>query len=193
MTTSPAGIKVENKPSTVSHFVPHLVLLIKGRINRADHELHQPQIGCQIHAFACILVRLQLIVAGRVHHLTNDGVIVQHSQERLRLLVLAHLREKGAKSMCHGDGRSPNTSALFHCPGSAVKCIAPSNCLGARSVKVAFALRTWANSKAMAPGPYWLFAHICLAPLMTFRMVVLGSPAGSPSVIAITCQSRVTM
>ena len=39
----------------------------------------------------------------------------------------------------------------------------------------------------MAPGPYGLLAHMFFAPLMTFRMVVLGSPAGSPSVIAITC------
>lgn len=47
-------------------------------------------------------------------------------------------------------------------------------------------MRTCAIWKAMAPGPYGELAHKFFAPLMTCRMVLLGSPAGSPSVIEMT-------
>ena len=45
---------------------------------------------------------------------------------------------------------------------------------------------TWANWKAMAPGPYCEFATKFFAFLITFCVVLIGSPAGSPSVITIT-------
>ena len=39
----------------------------------------------------------------------------------------------------------------------------------------------------MAPGPYCELAHRFFAPLITLEMVLGGSPAGSPSVITMTC------
>ena len=42
----------------------------------------------------------------------------------------------------------------------------------------------------MAPGPYGEVAHRFFAPLMMCKMVLLGSPAGSPSVIEMTCRPR---
>ena len=38
----------------------------------------------------------------------------------------------------------------------------------------------------MAPGPYGELAQRLFELLITFWMVLLGSPAGSPSVIAMT-------
>ena len=45
---------------------------------------------------------------------------------------------------------------------------------------------TWANWKAMAPGPYCEFATMFFAFMITFCVVLTGSPAGSPSVMTIT-------
>ena len=54
----------------------------------------------QIDALTRIFLRFQLIVAGCVQHPANDGVVVQHPQERLRLLILAHLRKCVSAAQC---------------------------------------------------------------------------------------------
>ncbi len=69
-----------------------LILLIERRVNCADHELDHPHIWSEVEALLPVLLRLQLVVGGRVHHLADHGVFVKRGQERLRALILAHLR-----------------------------------------------------------------------------------------------------
>ena len=52
---------------------------------------------------------------------------------------------------------------------------------------------TCANWKAIAPDPYWEEATRPLASLITLAVVLMGSPTGSPSVMAITWKATCTM
>ena len=63
------------------------------QLARLAPHLDQPHIRRQRDPLPRVLLSLELVVGGRVHHLADHGVLVQGRQERLRLLVFADLHE----------------------------------------------------------------------------------------------------
>lgn len=72
-----------------------LVLGIVARIDGAEEELAQPQVGGQVHRWVSArhLVLLNLEVGGGVDELANSGLVVEFTQELACLEVIAYLRK----------------------------------------------------------------------------------------------------
>ena len=138
------------------------------------------QIRSSYHALPLILHCLQLKVARSIHLATNDWIVVQFPKERLGLLVLAHLQHSVQTcDYCLTSGEPADPSQLNLAAAGGLFPQAPA---GAES-------RAWANSNAMAFGPYGVWDMKSFTCLMTWKIFRSGSFVGSPSVIVMSCST----